>query len=72
LKLLDSQVVTGVRRGVAWASRIVVRVVGKGFVTGRTAIDSVIIHDSEFCEKTRGLGSTSTAVDIVGAMLWGE
>ena len=62
LKLLDNQALTGVRSGASWASRIVGRVVGVHFVTGRTG--SVIIHNCEFCGKTRSLGSTSTAADI--------
>ncbi len=59
-KLLGSPAVMGVRNGVAWASRIVDRV---------TATKSVVIHGSGFCGKTRGLGSTSTAVDIAWEML---
>ncbi len=69
VELLDSQAVTGVRSGVAWASRIVDRAVEKVFVTGRNAAASVLVHGSEFCGKTRGLGSTSIDVDIAWAML---
>ena len=51
------------------ASRIVGKVVGKDFGTGKFTTDSVIIHDSEFGGKTRGLGSISTALDMAGRML---
>ena len=64
LKLLGRPAVIGVRGGVAWASRIAERAVDMDIATGRTATESVIVHGSEYCGKTRGLGSTSTAVDI--------
>ena len=64
LKLLDNQAVTGSRSGVSWVGRIVGRVAGKLFVTGRTATGSVSIHNCEFGGKTRSLGSTSTTVHI--------
>ena len=69
LKLLGSQAVTGVGSRVAWAGNIVDRFVGKGFVTGRTASNSVVIHASELCGETHGLGSTSTVVDLAGVIL---
>ena len=64
LKLLGSPAVIGVRGGVARASRIAERVVGRDIATGRNATESVVVHGCEFCGKTRGLGSTSTADDI--------
>ena len=69
LNLLGSPAVMGVRSGVTWVSRIVDRVVRKVIATGRNATESVIIHGSEFCGKTRGFGSTSTMVDIALEML---
>lgn len=51
LKLLYSQAVIGVRSSVVWVGRTMDGVVGKHFVTGRTATGSVIIHDLEFVEK---------------------
>jgi len=69
LRLLNSQAVTGVWSSVDCTSRIVDRVVGKDFVTGRTVTNSVAIHDYKFCGKTRSLGLISTAVDIAGPML---
>jgi hypothetical protein len=69
LKLLNIQAVTGVRSGVACASRIAARLVGRDFVTRRIAADSVVIHDSEFCGKTCGLSPTSSVVDIAGVVL---
>ena len=68
-ELLGSPAVIGVRSGVAWASRIVDRVVGKDIATGITATESVVVHGSEFCGKTRCLGSTSTAVDTAWEVL---
>ena len=69
MELLDGQAVTGFRGGGAWVSRMVDRVVGKELLTGRTTTNSVAIHSSGVCGKTRGLGSTSTAINIVWAML---
>ena len=57
------------RSNMAWASRIIDRVVGKDFGAGRNITDSVIVHDSKFCGKTRCLGSTSTAFNMVGLIL---
>ena len=53
----------------AWAGRKLDSVVGKDFGARKNITDSVIIYDSKFCGKTRCLGSTSTAVDMVGPML---
>jgi len=69
LQLLNRQVVTRVWSSVDRASRIVDRVVGKYFVTGGTATNSVAIHNYTFYGKTHSLGSISTAVDIAGLML---
>ena len=69
IQLLNSQAVTGVWSSVDCASRIVDRVVEKDFVTGRTATNSVAIHDYKTCGNTRSLGLISTAVDIAGPML---
>ena len=69
LKLLDSQAVTGVGSKVAWADNIVGRFVGKGSATGRIASNSVVIHASEPCGRTHGLGSTSTVVSFAGVTL---
>jgi len=69
LQSLNSQGVTKVWSSVDCASRIVDRVVGKDFVTGRTANNSVAIRDYKFCGKTHSLGLISTAVDIAGPML---
>jgi len=70
LQLLKSQGVKVVWSSVDWAGRmvdrVVDRVVGKGFVAGRTITNSVAIHDYKFCGKTRSLGLVSTAVDIAG------
>ena len=49
LRPLDNKTVTVVRSGASWASRIVGRIVGRQFVTGKTATGSVIIHNCEFC-----------------------
>jgi hypothetical protein len=68
LQLLNSQAISGVRTSVDWTHRVVDRVVGQAFVTGRTAADSVATHDYKFCGKTRSLGLTSTTVDIAGPM----
>jgi hypothetical protein len=67
--ILNSQAVTGVRGSMDWASKIADRLVGQDFVTGRNTTESVVIHDSEFCGKTRGVGSTSTVVDITEVIL---
>ena len=56
LKLLDSHVVTGLRSGVAWASRIVERLIGEGFVTKRTASDSVVNQRPRVLWKDLQLG----------------
>ena len=69
LKLLSSPAVIGVRSGVAWASRIAERASDKYIATRRTATKSVAVHGSEYCGKTRGLGSTSTAVEIAWEVL---
>jgi hypothetical protein len=69
LQLLNSQAVTGVRGSMDWASKIDDRLVGQDFVTGRNTTESVVIHDSEFCGKTRGVGSTSTVVDTTEVIL---
>ena len=69
LKLLSSPVVIGVRSSVAWASRIAERAGDKDIATRRTATKSVVVHGSEDCGKTRGLGSTSTAVEIAWEVL---
>jgi len=71
LQLLKSQAVTGDWSSVECASRIVDRVVGKDFITGRTATNSVAIHDYKFYGKTRSSGLISTAVDFAGPMLCG-
>ena len=63
LKLLGSPAVIGIRSDAAWASRILDGVVGKDIATGITDTESVVVHGSEFCEKTHCSGSTSTAVE---------
>ena len=69
LKLLRRPPVVGVRSGVAWASRIAERAVDKDIATGRTATESVVVHGSEYCEETRSLGPSSTAVEIAWEVL---
>jgi len=69
LRILNRQVGSRVWSSVDCAIRIVDRVVGKDFVTGRIATNSVAIHNYKFYGKTRSLGLISTAVDIAGPML---
>ena len=57
------------RSGGVRASRIVDGLVGKDLGTGKDTANSAITHNSEFYGKTRGLGSTSTTVDMAGPML---